>query len=87
MADADPLDLIEIACFECRKAFDVCIHDYRGRRCRELGYRSCEREAGRRYQGTPNDDAIVASMRKLLTAIYSVAKSRRPLFSRDAREA
>jgi hypothetical protein len=59
MAGEDQLDLIEIACFYCHKAFAVCIRDYRGqrycgRRCQELGYRSREREAGRRYQGTPN---------------------------------
>jgi hypothetical protein len=58
MAGGDYLDLIEIACFHCGKAFAVCIHDYRGQRycgprCRQLGYRCHEREAGRRYQGTP----------------------------------
>jgi hypothetical protein len=59
MAGEDQLDLIEIACFHCEKAFAVCIRDYRGHRycgprCQELGYRSRKREAGRRYQGTPN---------------------------------
>ncbi|SRR5260221_2660380 len=38
-------------------------------------------------RGKPPKLAIVASMRKLVTAIYSVAKSRTPFVSRDAREA
>jgi len=38
-------------------------------------------------RGKPPKLAIVASMRKLLTAIYSVAKSRRPFVPNDAREA
>jgi hypothetical protein len=59
MVGGDQLDLVEIACFHCEKAFAVCIRDYRGQRycsprCRELGYRRRKREAGRRYQGTPN---------------------------------
>jgi hypothetical protein len=38
----DPVDLIEIACFQCGGLFHVCIRDYRGqgyygRQCRELG--------------------------------------------------
>ena len=58
MGGADRVDLIEVACFHCGKLFEVCIRDYRGQRyckkdCRELGYRSRGREAGRRYQGTP----------------------------------
>lgn len=38
-------------------------------------------------RGKPPKVAIVASMRKLLTAIYSVAKSRRPFVPNAAREA
>ena len=38
-------------------------------------------------RGKPPKLAIVASMRKLLTAIYAVAKSRRPFVSNAAREA
>jgi hypothetical protein len=65
MAGADQLDLIEIACFEGGQAFDVGVHDCRGqrycdRRCRELGYWSRAREAGRRYQAHRTDGRDIA---------------------------
>jgi len=58
MARTGPVDLIEIACFQCGKPFQVCLGDYRGHRycpqgeCRKLGYQARDRERGSKYQAT-----------------------------------
>lgn len=57
MASADPVDLIELRCFQCDSPWRVCPRDYRGQRycgreCRELGYAAHTRRAGQKYQGT-----------------------------------
>jgi len=68
MAGADQLDLIEIACFECGKAFDVCIRDYRdsataatGARSWVTGPASTKQGGGIRARRTDESDIAGAS--------------------------